>query len=89
MSSCFLFYLFFTITACNSSDTTVKIEQINAGIWKISAGKPEIVNLLSELDITPRDEAIRKIGKAACCSRSNRIQNYRWENLHPLSTGKR
>ena len=65
MSSCFLFYLFFTITACNSSDTTVKIEQINAGIWKISAGKPEIVNLLSELDITPRDEAIRKIGKAA------------------------
>ncbi len=54
MTSCFLFYLFFTITACNSSDTTVKIEQINAGIWKISAGKPEIVNLLSELDITPR-----------------------------------
>ena len=34
MTSCFLFYLFFTITACNSSDTTVKIEQINAGIWK-------------------------------------------------------
>ena len=64
MTSCFLFYLFFTITACNSSDTTVKIEQINAGIWKISAGKPEIVNLLSELDITPRDEAIQKMGKA-------------------------
>lgn len=60
MSSYFLCCLFFMITACNSSDTTVKIEQVNAGIWKISVGKPEKVNLLSELDITPRDEEIQK-----------------------------
>lgn len=32
---------------------------------KYQQENPEIVNLLSELDITPRDEAIRKIGKAA------------------------
>ena len=89
MSSCFLFYLFFTITACNSSDTTVKIEQINAGLSKISAGKPEKVNLLSELNSTGRGNPKDRKSCFSCCSRSYRIQNYRWENLHPLSTGKR
>lgn len=35
------------------------------GVWKISVGKPEKVNLLSELDITPNWKAIEEIGEAA------------------------
>lgn len=34
------------------------------GVWKISVGKPEKVNLLSELDITPNWRAIEEIAEA-------------------------
>jgi len=34
------------------------------GIWNITAGKPEKMNLLSELHITPKSDAIRKMGEA-------------------------
>ena len=35
------------------------------GVWNISVGKPEKLNLLSELHITPRTDAIRKMDKAS------------------------
>ena len=42
----------------------VEVEKVNAGIWKISVGKPDKVNLLSELNIAPRTEAILEMGEA-------------------------
>lgn len=35
------------------------------GVWKITVGRPEKVNLLSELDITPNWKAIEEIGEAS------------------------
>ena len=32
-----------------------------AGVWKLSVGKPEKINLLSELDITPKKEALQQM----------------------------
>ena len=34
-----------------------------AGIWKLSVGTPEKINLLSELDITPKKEALRQMAE--------------------------
>ena len=42
----------------------MEVEKVNAGIWKISVGKPDKVNLLSELNIAPRTEAILEMGEA-------------------------
>lgn len=36
--------------------------QEGQGVWKVSVGKPDKVNLLSELDITPNWKAIEEIG---------------------------
>jgi len=35
------------------------------GVWNLSVGNPEKMNLLSELQITPKIDAIRKIGNAS------------------------
>ena len=34
-----------------------------AGIWKLSVGTPEKINLLSELDITPKKEALQQMAE--------------------------
>ena len=55
---------FYLITACNQSGSeTQKAEwrEVVSGVWKISAGKPEKINLLSELNISPKTDAIQKI----------------------------
>ncbi len=38
--------------------------EVTSGVWEVSIGNPEKFNLLSELDITPKLDAIREIGKA-------------------------
>lgn len=38
--------------------------EVETGVWKITAGKPEGMNLLSELDTKPRKEALRELGEA-------------------------
>ena len=39
-------------------------EKVASGVWKVEVGKPDKVNLLSELDFTPRIDAINAIGEA-------------------------
>ena len=53
------------LSACNHSTekkTGVEWQEKAAGVWNISVGTPEKVNLLSELHITPKLDAIRKMG---------------------------
>lgn len=54
--------------ACNGNVVTDK-EDVNwqketSGVWTMSVGTPEKVNLRSELNITPKIEAIQKMGEA-------------------------
>ena len=54
---------FFLLASCSTSPEKQKTEwdeTIN-GVWEISVGTPEKINLLSELNITPKSEAIRKM----------------------------
>lgn len=39
--------------------------QEGQGVWKVSVGKPDKINLLSELDITPNWKAIEEIGETS------------------------
>lgn len=52
--------------ACVQTDNiqTEWVQQ-GQGVWKISVGRPEKVNLLSELNVTPNWEAIEEIGEAS------------------------
>lgn len=57
--------LIFIAYGCSTgSVSSTKNEKIGAGIWKITVGKPEKVNLLSELNIHPKNEAISELGEA-------------------------
>ena len=40
-------------------------EKVANGVWKVSVGKPEKINLLSELSIVPKIETINKIGEVS------------------------
>lgn len=53
----------FVMTAYGQSSVTSKEWGSNecAGIWKLSVGTPEKINLLSELDITPKKEALEQM----------------------------
>ena len=53
----------FVMTAYGQSNVTSKEWGSNecAGIWKLSVGTPEKINLLSELDITPKKEALEQM----------------------------
>lgn len=58
-----VFLLFMLQLACKQEDRT-NVEWVwkGPGVWNLSVGKPERVNLLSELNITPNWEAIEEIG---------------------------
>ena len=56
------------LCACGGKVSTDKEEagwqKETSGVWTMSVGTPEKVNLLSELHITPKMEAIQKMGEA-------------------------
>ena len=54
---------FFLLNACNNSSEKQNAEwqETITGVWKISVGTPEKINLLSELNITPKSETIQKM----------------------------
>ena len=56
------------LCACGGKVSTDKKEtgwqKETSGVWTMSVGTPEKVNLLSELHITPKMEAIQKMGEA-------------------------
>lgn len=56
------------LCACGGKISTDKEEtgwqKETSGVWTLSVGTPEKVNLLSELHITPKMEAIQKMGEA-------------------------
>ena len=54
---------FFLLNACNNSSEKQKAEwqETITGVWEISVGTPEKINLLSELNITPKSEAIQRM----------------------------
>lgn len=61
--SCFFLFLL----SCHSSDSGNSLsewDKTNQGIWKITFGKPEKVNLLNQLNIVPRAEAIKNMGES-------------------------
>ncbi len=56
------------LSACNNSPQRkggVEWKEETAGVWNVSVGTPEKVNLLSELNITPKLDAIGKMGEAS------------------------
>lgn len=64
-----LFYIIviaLTLTGCSQTKTNnpVSWEKEASGVWKIKVGHPDKLNLLSELHITPKYNAINKLGEA-------------------------
>ena len=54
------------LSACSPTqqpNKEVRWQEKAEGVWNLSVGNPEKVNLLSELHITPKLEAINKMGK--------------------------
>ena len=60
--SSLIFLLVTTITAQQSTKTSWNEKA--PGVWELSVGKPEKLNLLSALHITPKTDAIQKMGHA-------------------------
>lgn len=56
--------LFSSVCSGNSPDNkgVVEWKEEAAGVWNISIGAPEKINLLSELNITPKLDAISRLG---------------------------
>ena len=55
------------LCGCNSTtqpEDGIKWQEEAEGVWNLTAGKPESVNLLSELNLTPKIEAINKMADA-------------------------
>ena len=49
------------LVACKGTDGEngrPRVEQVAAGVWKLTSGTPEKLNLLSELHVRPKVEAI-------------------------------
>lgn len=57
--------LLISLSACNVSQETKEASwsELASGVWRVSVGTPEKVNLLSELDITPKLETINQMGR--------------------------
>jgi alpha-D-xyloside xylohydrolase len=52
------------LVSCGGKDQTkASFEETLSGVWKLNVGKPEKINLLSELHIAPKTEAIQKMEK--------------------------
>lgn len=54
--SILLFFLL--LCACSPSAEKAEMQEVASGVWKTSVGNPEKVNLLSELNLNPKLEAI-------------------------------
>ena len=55
------------LVACKGTDGEngrPRVEQVAAGVWKLTSGTPEKLNLLSELHVRPKVEAINAMGEA-------------------------
>lgn len=63
-----LLLLILTFTACQNREKQVNRKAVwdkeAAGVWKVTIGEPEKVNLTSELNISPKWDAIRHLGEA-------------------------
>lgn len=68
MKKYWIFISTLCLCACGVKVSTDKEEvgwqKETSGVWTMSVGTPEKVNLLSELHITPKMEAIQKMGEA-------------------------
>jgi|GEM_PF-6480033 len=68
MKKYWIFISTLCLCACGVKVSTDKEEvgwqKETSGVWIMSVGTPEKVNLLSELHITPKMEAIQKMGEA-------------------------
>lgn len=53
------------LVAVNAQPAKISWTVITSGVWNLSAGNPEKLNLLSELNISPKSDAIRKMGNAS------------------------
>lgn len=61
--------------ACTQKDgTDTKWIKEGQGVWKVSVGEPEKVNLLSELGITPNWKAIEEIGETSLAIDPKEVQ---------------
>lgn len=55
------------LVSCQESSKGIKEpvwEESVSGVWNVSVGKPEKLNLLSELHLTPKLDAIQKMGES-------------------------
>lgn len=61
--------LFCSVTNISSQkqieNTIVEWKEVTSGVWNLSTGKPEKLNLLSELNFTPKLDAIQRMDKAS------------------------
>ena len=68
MKKYWIFISALCICACSGKVSTDKGEtgwqKETSGVWIMSVGTPEKVNLLSELHITPKVDAIQRMGEA-------------------------
>lgn len=62
---CGLLFPLLQIACVQTDGTQNEWTQEGQGVWKISVGRPEKVNLLSELEVTPNWKAIEEIGEAS------------------------
>lgn len=65
-----------TLTGCSQTqrNNPVNWEKEASGVWKIKAGHPGKLNLLSELHITPKYDAINKLGEVELPISANEIK---------------
>ena len=64
IATCILFPLIACSHAVHEKQNSIAWEEKAEGIWNVSVGKPEKFNLLSELHLSPKYEAIQEVGKA-------------------------
>ena len=58
-----LILLWFVSLLFSCSQKQEKWSEVASGVWKVSAGCPEKMNLLSELELSPNKKAIDEIGE--------------------------
>lgn len=63
MNKLVFFVSIFLLFSCSQNNQD-NWEEIVSGIWKVSKGSPEEYNLLSELDLSPKIDAINEIEEA-------------------------
>lgn len=62
---CGLLFPLLQIACVQTNGTQNEWIQEGQGVWKMTVGRPEKVNLLSELEVTPNWKAIEEIGEAS------------------------